>query len=207
MSGSQKNMCFYSPNCKWSIRFLEALRQTPYKGMFHFLNVNDQQVREKFRWLKKVPTLVVVGEQEPRTDESVMNWLFEQKLRDGQKNPPPPYTGAGRGNNSVPGQNANVAGNAEPEAWVASEMSGNTRIQYTSMDDSDVYTKTGNYEIFDVNAPQNLPQGQGTRTGSMITNTIGSIQNRSRNEELFDKQMESYLKNRDTGVNRPPARL
>jgi hypothetical protein len=175
--------------------------------MFHFLNVNDQQVREKFRWLKKVPTLVVVGEQEPRTDESVMNWLFEQKLRDGQKNPPPPYTGAGRGNNSVPGQNANVAGNAEPEAWVASEMSGNTRIQYTSMDDSDVYTKTGNYEIFDVNAPQNLPQGQGTRTGSMITNTIGSIQNRSRNEELFDKQMESYLKNRDTGVNRPPARL
>ena len=207
MSGSQKNLCFYSPNCKWSIRFLEALRQTPYKGMFHFMNVNDQQVRQKFRWLKKVPTLVVAGEQEPRTDESVMNWLFEQKLRDGQGNPPPGHTGSSRGNNPVPGQNANVAGNTEPEAWIASEMSGSTRIQYTSMDDSDIYTKTGNYEVFDINAPQNLPQGQGTRTGSVITNTIGSIQNRSRNEELFDKQMETYLKGRDTGVTRPPARL
>lgn len=204
MSGGQKNICFYSPNCKWSIRFLEALRQTPYKGMFNFMNVNDPQVREKFRWLKKVPTLVVAGEQEPRTDESVMNWLFEQKLRDGQKNPPPAYSG----NNAVPGQNPIVAGNTEPEAWIASEMSGSTRIQYTSTDDNDgIYTKTGNYELFDINAPQNNPQGVGTKTGSIITNTIGSIQNRSRNEELFDKQMETYLKGRDTGVSRPPARL
>lgn len=212
MSGTQaRNACFYSPNCKWSLRFLEAVRQTEYKGMFRYFNVNDPTVRQKYRWLKKVPTLIIDGEQEARTDEAVMNWLFEQKLKTGQKNPPPAYNQPAPrypgGQMPLATQQPDVAGNSEPEAWVANEMSGNARLQYTGMNDENMYTKSGNYEIFNPNAPNNMPSGGvGTRSGSMMTSTVGEVNSRSRNEQLFDKQMESYLKSRDTGVPRPPPR-
>lgn len=48
----------------------------------------------------------------------------------------------------------------------------------------------------------------GTRTGSDIPGGgLGArSQNKSKKEEMFDKQMEQYMAQRNSGVNMPPRR-
>ena len=79
----QRNICFYSNKCKWSKQFITELAQTPYKSTFRFICVDPSPQRTQLPgWLKKVPTLVVAGEEQPRTDNEVMNWLYEQRLKE-----------------------------------------------------------------------------------------------------------------------------
>ena len=77
----RKHMCYYSNKCKWSEAFIKELSNTPYKKEFQFICV-DPPIRQQLpKFLKKVPTLVIQGESEPRVDGEVMNWLYEQRLK------------------------------------------------------------------------------------------------------------------------------
>ncbi len=85
-SGTQQQgkhaVCYYSNRCQWSERFMKLLAQTPFKNEVHFICVdpNAQGVRPKLpSFLKIVPTLVVRGEDKPRTGEEVVNWVSEQQ--------------------------------------------------------------------------------------------------------------------------------
>lgn len=80
----KKNICYFSARCLWSKRFIEAIVNTPYKDEFQFILVDEPANRPS--WLKKVPTLVIFGDAnypDPLTDEAVVNWVFERKLKGG----------------------------------------------------------------------------------------------------------------------------
>ncbi len=100
------NICFYSNKCQWSKAFVTELAKTPWKGEFRFICADPGPDRPQLpAWLKKVPTIVVAGESEPRTDSDVMNWLYEKKMKDGSQ-------GQGQGQTGTPSQ-----GNGEPSAF------------------------------------------------------------------------------------------
>ena len=80
------HICFYSTRCQWSKVFIEEISKTEYHKDFRFVCVDPGQNRPQLpSWLKQTPTLVIRGEQEPRTNSEVMNWLYEQRMRDGGK--------------------------------------------------------------------------------------------------------------------------
>ena len=104
MSGPlPKNLCFFSARCRFSQNFLEELAKTPYSKEFRFISVDAQNGKRPQlpAYVKAVPTLMIDGEREPRTDSNVMNWLSERRLRD--KNGPGqgPSAGAGAGNDGL----------------------------------------------------------------------------------------------------------
>jgi len=172
MQGSGvQHVCFYSNNCRWSEGFLKELARTPYKNEFKFICVDPSPNRPQLPgWLKKVPTIVIRGEKEPRTDGEVMNWLAERKLRDS--------TGPGGGN-----------GASEPEPWIANEMGGSFTKSFSYFNEEGK-APPGNFEYL---------QGAsavGVRTASdMPGGGLGArAQNKSKKEELFDKQMEQYMR-------------
>jgi hypothetical protein len=81
-----KNLCFFSARCRFSQNFLEELAKTPYSKEFRFISV-DPQIPNGPRpqlpaYVKAVPTLMIEGERDPRTDAQVMNWLSERRLKD-----------------------------------------------------------------------------------------------------------------------------
>jgi hypothetical protein len=81
-----KNLCFFSARCRHSQNFLEALKETPYAKEFRFISVDPQQNGQRPQlpsYVKAVPTLMIDGEDKPRTDAQVMNWLSERRLRAG----------------------------------------------------------------------------------------------------------------------------
>jgi hypothetical protein len=86
MSGPlPKNLCFFSARCKFSQNFLEELAKTPYAKEFRFISVDPQPNKQRPSlppYVKMVPTLMIEGEKEPRTNSLVMNWLSERKLKD-----------------------------------------------------------------------------------------------------------------------------
>ena len=85
MSGPlPRNLCFFSPRCRHSQNFLEELSKTPYAKEFRFISVDPQggQRPSLPSYVKAVPTLMIEGEHNPRTDSSVMNWLSERRLKE-----------------------------------------------------------------------------------------------------------------------------
>ena len=83
MSGP-RNLCFFSARCRHSQNFLEELAKTPYAKEFRFISVDQQNGQRPSLppYVKAVPTLMIDGEREPRTDSMVMNWLSERRLQD-----------------------------------------------------------------------------------------------------------------------------
>jgi hypothetical protein len=83
---SQPHLCFFSKRCPFSQQFLEALSKTPYSREFRFICVDPPapgMPRPQLpAYVKAVPTLMIKGEPEPRTDSGVMNWLAERRLTD-----------------------------------------------------------------------------------------------------------------------------
>lgn len=85
MSGPlPRNLCFFSARCRHSQNFLEELAKTPYAKEFRFISVDPQGSQRPTLppYVKAVPTLMIEGEREPRTDSQVMNWLSERRLKD-----------------------------------------------------------------------------------------------------------------------------
>jgi hypothetical protein len=85
MSGGGANLCFYSTKCRYSQAFLEELARTPYAKEFRFVcvDVGPTGTRPVLPpYVKAVPTLMIAGEVDARTDSAVMNWLSERRLKE-----------------------------------------------------------------------------------------------------------------------------
>jgi hypothetical protein len=81
-----KNLCFFSARCRHSQNFLEELAKSPFTKEFRFISVDPQPNGQRPQlpaYVKAVPTLMIDGEDKPRTDAQVMNWLAERRLKTG----------------------------------------------------------------------------------------------------------------------------
>jgi hypothetical protein len=80
-----KHTLYYSKRCRFCQAFLEELARTPYTREFLLVCVDPAPERPPLpRWLKSVPSMVVVGESEPRVGPGpVNNWLAERKIGGG----------------------------------------------------------------------------------------------------------------------------
>ena len=201
MSGhaSQKpvHICYYSNRCQWSRAFITEIGQTPWKSLFHYVCVDPSSSRPPIPgWLKKVPTLVLAGDPEPKTDSDVMNWLYEKKMTEVQS--------VKSGNNQ---QTVAPGAGGEPDPW--------------SMMEQTSFSKGFGYSGVDVdtsaqgNGGESIPgsfsflcggAGVGDRTSNTINSSNDSGRRKSKKEELFDKQMEAYQREREVGTPRGPAR-
>lgn len=179
------HICFYSNRCEWSKAFIEEISKTTYHKDFRFICVDPGANRPQLPgWLKQTPTLVVQGEPEPRTNSEVMNWLYEQKLR----------------NNGESKQSGNgVSGLSEPEPYLDMEMGGSYGDSYSFIGDDTSAQGDGGGSMKHNFTYLNGQEAVSTREASNFQ-TTSSNQKRSKKEELLDQQMEHYMKQRDNSV-------
>ena len=199
MSGvsSQKpiHICYYSNRCQWSRAFITEIGQTPFKGLFHYVCVDPSSSRPPLPgWLKKVPTLVLSGDPEPKTDSDVMNWLYEKKMKETK---------------SVKTAQTTAVGPAgEPDAWNTMEQSSFSKgFGYSGLD---VDTSTqGNGGTSIPGAFSFLSGGAAVGDRSEANLNAGDEHGRkkSKKEELFDKQMEVYKQERTSTTPHGPPRM
>jgi hypothetical protein len=194
MSSQATNICFYSNKCQWSKAFISELAKTPWKSQFKFICADPGPNRPQLPgWLKKVPTIVVTGESEPRTDSDVMNWLYEKRMKEGGTT----QTGAAPA----------PAGSAEPEAFSMMEnVSFAKGFGYSGVDvDTSSQgmggtTIPGAFAFLDGIEPLGGGQDKGPAPPA-------ASQRRSKKEEMFDKQMEAYQRDREQGMPKGPGRM
>jgi len=186
---SSSNICFYSNKCQWSKAFITELSKTPWKNQFRFICADPSPERQPLpTWLKKVPTIVIAGEQEPRTDSEVMNWLYEKRMKEGQQNGAPTApTGAG-----------------EPSAFsMMEQMSFAKGFSYSGLDadtssqGSGGMTMPGAFSFLSGGAAEGDRLSQEVPGGASAAQ---ASQRRSKKEEMFDKQMEAYQRDREMGM-------
>jgi hypothetical protein len=200
-----QNLCFYSNKCDWSRAFIEELAKTPWKSDFRFICVDagpDGKRPPLPKWLSKVPTLVISGEQEPRTDNQVMNWLYEKKQS------------LGSGGPDARGGGGSFAGAPNPEdveGFTMNEMGARSLGYQYSFVDADTspggnggLSMPGNFEFL----------GGGAAPGDRTTQNIGNSRapggsngGRSKKELMFDKQMEAYQRERDAALPQKARRV
>lgn len=189
------HICFYSNRCEWSKAFIEEISKTNYHKEFRFICVDPGPNRPQLpSWLKSVPTLVIQGEPEPRTNSEVMNWLYERKMRDGG--------GAGGGGQQ---QGGAPAGPSEPEPYLDSEMGGGFGDSYSFIGDDTTTQGNGGMRMKHNFTYLNGQEAVSTREASNFQ-TTSSNQKRSKKEELLDQQMEQFMKSRDMGIPQRIAR-
>lgn len=182
------HICFYSSRCEWSKAFLEEISKTSYHGLFRFICVDPGPNRPALpSWLKQIPTLVISGEPEPRTNGEVMNWLYEQKMKDGAGN-----KGGGGGA---------ATGPVEPEPYLDMEMGGGFSDSYSFIGaDTSAQGNGGMHENLRHNFTYlNGSDGVSTREASNFQ-TTNSNAKRSKKEEMLDAQMAQYKNQRDIGM-------
>lgn len=179
------HICFYSNRCEWSKAFIEEISKTNYHKEFRFICVDPGPNRPQLPgWLKQTPTLVIQGEPEPRTNSEVMNWLYEQKLRD-------------NGGSKQSGNN--VSGPSEPEPYLDMEMGGGYGDSYSFIGEDTSAQGNGGMSMKHNFTYLNGQESVSTREASNFQ-TTSSNQKRSKKEELLDQQMEQYMKMRDNSV-------
>jgi len=185
-----EHVCFYSNRCDWSKAFLTELANTPWKSTFRFVCVDPSPTRGPLpSWLKKVPSLVIAGENQPRTDGDVMNWLSEMKVKSG---------------GSIGGPASLATG--DPEAY--SMFAHNSFSQSFGYSGLDVDTSTqgnGGMTMPGTFSFLNGAAGPGDRTGNSLP-SVAETAKRSKKEQMMDQQMEEYIKERNRGIpqSRPP---
>lgn len=190
--GQPNNVCFYSNKCEWSEAFLKELAKTPYRNEFQFVCIDTTPRPELPNWLKQVPTLLIRDDQEPiKTNSDVLNWLYERKMKDNSPREMP------RG--PMPAGPAGPSTD-EPEAWNMSEMGGKLSESYSTLADGNFdNSSTKNFDFAFLNG--NSASGDRTTQGMGDSNMRQEpSRTKSKKEEMFDRQMEAYTKNRDTGL-------
>jgi hypothetical protein len=189
-TGQPEHICFYSNKCNWSKAFLTELSQTPWKQTFRFVCVDPTPNRPPLpSWLTKVPTLVIKGEQQPRTDGDVMNWLSEMKLRVGSST-----------NSSAPNPN-------EYEAYSLLEHQSFTKgFGYSGLDVDTSTQGNGGMSMPGTFSFLNGAAATGDRTANAIP-SMADTAKRSRKEQMMDQQMEEYIKERNRGMPQGPPRV
>ena len=178
-----ENVCFYSKRCKWSEAFIKEITPSPFLKQVRFICVDVQPDGNRPKlptWLKQVPTLVVKGEDEPRVGGDVMNWLSERKLLT---------------------NNTGLAAPAEPEPYTSGEMGGQFTKSYTLLG-AEESAPVGNFAFL------NGANAIASKTASeMPGGGLGARgQGKTKKESLFDKQMETYMKERGNGMPPPVMR-
>lgn len=194
------HLCFISKRCPWSKAFLEELNKTPYRKEFNVLVYEDVPRSNLPKWLEKTPTLVIRGEKEPRTDAEVMNWLYERKLKDSSSQPQAPQ-----------GKQGDPAAAGEPEAWSQSELgtglysfSSGSSYSFINAD-----TSTGGNGGSTMPGKFSFLNGQAapSQRGVDLYPGGGGGEKKTKREQMFDQQMEEYMKYRDQGMPKGPARM
>ena len=191
MSDQASNICFYSNKCQWSKAFITELSKTPWKSQFRFICADPSPQRPQLpSWLKKVPTIVVAGESEPRTDSEVMNWLYEKRMKEGGQQGAPTA----------------AAGAADPEAFSMMEnVSFAKGFSYSGVDTDTSSQGTGGESM--PGAFSFLSGGASeSGAGQVLPGAAPASQRRSKKEEMFDKQMEAYQRDRENGMPKGPGR-
>ena len=175
MTTPTKHICFYSNNCKWSKLFITELSKMPsFMTQFNFICVDPSAQRPTLpTWLKKVPTLIISGENQPRTDEECMNWLYEQKLRVSNKS-----------NETT-----------EPDPFNTCEMA-NSEDSYCFLDVD--MTSQGNGGSRICHSFEFIDGTQHAKGGVPIYSTQASSKKISKKEEMLDMQLESFKRERDS---------
>lgn len=188
-TGQPEHICFYSNKCQWSKAFLTELANTPWKQSFRFLCVDPSPNRPPLpSWLTKVPTLVIQGEQQPRTDGEVMNWLSEMKLKSG-------------------GNMGGAAGPMEYEAFNMMEHQSFAKgFGYSGLDVDTTATGNGGLTMPGAFSFLNGAAATGDRTANTLP-SMADTARRSKKEQLMDQQMEDYIKERNRGMPQGPPRL
>ena len=170
----------------WSEAFLKELSTTPWKSSFRFVCVDPlpNGTRPQLpAFLKKVPTLVIQGEGQPRTDGEVMNWISEMKLKSGMGSAGPSAASAN-----------------EPEAFNWMEQTSFAKgFGYSGLNVDTSSQGDGGYSMPGAFSFLNGNAATGDRTGNQIPN-MASVEQRSKKERLMDQQMEQYMKERDKGM-------
>jgi len=197
---SSTNVCFYSNKCQWSKAFITELSRTPWKNQFRFICVDPSPSRPQLPgWLKKVPTIVVAGESEPRTDSDVMNWLYEKKMKEG-----------GGGGNAVmeasQGGGAEAAG--EPSAFsMMEQVSFAKGFSYSGIDVDTSSQGSGGTSMPGTFSFLNGGASDGDRLSQEVPGAAAPppAHRRSKKEEMFDKQMEAYQRDRESGMPKLPG--
>lgn len=190
-TGQPEHICFYSNKCNWSKAFLTELANTPWKQTFRFVCVDPSPNRPPVpSWLTKVPTLVIKGEQQPRTDGEVMNWLSEMKLKGGGN------VGGGGG--------PSMANEYEPFNMME-HQSFVKGFGYSGLDVDTSAQGNGGFSIPGAFAFLNGAAAPGDRTGNAIP-SMADTAKRSRKEQVMDQQMEDYIKERNRGIPQGPPR-
>lgn len=180
------HICFYSNRCDWSKAFVEEISRTSYHTEFRFICVDPSPNRPALpSWLKQTPTLVISGEAEPRTNSDVMNWLYERKMRDGNKS-----TSTGAGGAGGP------AAALDPEPYLDMEMGGGYGDSYSFIGTDTSAQGNGGLSMKHNFTYLNGQDGVSTREASTFQ-TTSSNQKRSKKEELFDQQYEAMMKGRE----------
>lgn len=179
------HICFYSNRCDWSKAFIEEISKTNYHSQFRFICVDPGPNRPQLPgWLKQTPTLVISGDPEPRTNSDVMNWLYEQKMRDG-------------GGKSGAGGNSGAPGPMEPEPYLDTEMGGGFGDTYSFIGADTSAQGDGGLSMKHNFTFLGGQDSMGTREASQFQ-TTNSNAKRSKKEELLDQQMQLYKAERDS---------
>ena len=191
------NICFYSNKCDWSEAFIKELAGTPYKSEFQYVCVDTTPRSQLPEWLKKVPTLLIRGDDPAiKTDSEVLNWLYIRKLKDTQREPAKVQQVQGQGQGQ--GQ---MAASMEPEAWNISEMGGKLSESYGTLGEGtgveNSSSKNFDFGFLNGNAAPGDRTTQGIGGDSMRQEPGRA---KSKKEEMFDKQMEAYQQNRNSGL-------
>lgn len=189
------HICFYSSRCQWSKAFIEEISRTEYHKDFRFVCVDPGPNRPTLpQWLKQTPTLVIRGETQPRTDAEVMNWLYEQRIRQSQTS-----------QSSGGGSGAPAGGGFEPEPYMDMEMGGGFGDQYSFLGADTSTQGNGGLSMKHNFTFLNGQDAVSTKEASSFQ-TTNMNQKRSKKEELLDQQMEQYMKARDQGMPQRIAR-
>lgn len=184
------HICFYSNRCQWSKAFIEEISQSGYHTDFKFICVDPSPQRPALpSWLKQTPTLVIRGETQPRTDAEVMNWIYEQRIRQGGK--------SSGGSSSTGAQGGATA--FEPEPYMDMEMGGGYQDQYSFLGEDTSATGNGGTTMKHNFSYLNGQDAVSTKEASNFQTTTVN-QRRSKKEELLDQQMEQYMKAREQGM-------
>ena len=195
----KKHVAFLANGCQWSVAFLEELQKTPWIHEFEIICVNPKNgPRPKIpAWVKQTPTLVIASEKSPRIDGEVMNWLSEKRMM-------------GQGQRTA--QTADPAMGTEPMAWNRSELGiglySGGGVSYSLLD-SDTSTEGGGGNTMPGTfAFLNGQAGPGNQPGDTFPGGGGGGGGKkTKREEMFDQQMDDYLKSRDMGMPKGPSRM
>lgn len=194
-SHSPIHICFYSNRCEWSKAFIQEISRTNYHKEFRFVCVDPAPNRPQLpSWLKQTPTLVISGEPEPRTDNEVMNWLYERKMKDGGGN-----TGGGT-------NGGGAAVSSEPEPYLDMEMGGGFGDSYSFIGADTSAQGNGGLSMKHNFTYLNGQDAVSTKEASNFQMSSSANQKKSKKEEMLDSQMEQYMKSRDLGIPQRIAR-